>query len=130
MALAHVTLATRDIRRSVRFFHEVMGWPPIGRPLNNAVPTCWLRIAPRQELHLVEVPEFTPSPFEREYGRHVAVSMPRISFAALKERLLAAGAEVIEPLRETPFERFFFRDLNGYLFEVLPEERDEETLTG
>ena len=32
MALAHVTLATRDLGRSTAFFHEVMGWTPIGRP--------------------------------------------------------------------------------------------------
>ena len=38
---------------------------------------------------------------------------------ALKERLLERGAELIEPLRETPHERFFFRDPNGYIFEVM-----------
>ena len=35
---------------------------------------------------------------------------------------------MIEPLRETPFDRFFFRDPNGYLFAVLEEERADETL--
>ena len=77
MALAHVTLATRDLARSTTFFHEVMGWTPIGRPRNNAKPAAWLEIAPGQELHLVEVPEFQPSPFEEEYGRHVALTLPR-----------------------------------------------------
>ena len=47
----------------------------------------------------------------------------------LKERLIAHGAEVIDPLRETPFDRFFFRDPNGYLFEVLEQERGQEDLT-
>jgi catechol 2,3-dioxygenase-like lactoylglutathione lyase family enzyme len=130
MGLVHVTLATRDVSRSVQFFQEVLGWMAIGRPMKNAKPACWLRIAPGQELHLVEVPEFVSSPFEQEYGRHVAVSMPQVSFPALKERLIARGAEVVEPLRDTPFERFFFRDPNGYLFEVIPEECVEETLTG
>ena len=65
MALAHITLATRDAKRSAAFFHEVMGWTPIGRPTNNAKPTSWLQIAPGQELHLVEVPDFEPSPFEQ-----------------------------------------------------------------
>ena len=32
---------------------------------------------------------------------------------------------LIEPLRETPFERFFFRDQNGYVFEVVEEHHDE-----
>ncbi len=130
MALAHVTLATRDVMRSANFYREVMGWMPIGRPGNNAMPTAWLRIAPGQELHLVEVPEFEPSAFEQEYGRHIAVSVPRSRFAAIKERLVARGAEIIEPLRATPFSRFFFRDPSGYLFEVLEEERVEEPLIG
>jgi catechol 2,3-dioxygenase-like lactoylglutathione lyase family enzyme len=130
VALAHVTLATRDLRRSASFFHEVMGWSPIGRPGNNAMPATWLQIAPGQELHLVEVPGFEPSPFEEEYGRHIAVSVPRSSFSALKERLAAHGVSPIEPLRDTPFARFFFRDPNGYLFEVLEEERVPEKLVG
>ena len=126
MALAHITLATRDAKRSAAFFHEVMGWTPIGRPTNNAAPTSWLQIAPGQELHLVEVPDFEPSPFEREYGRHVALSYPRDGFAGLKERLRRHGAELIAADRPTPFERFFFRDPNGYVFEVVPADRQPE----
>ena len=129
MALAHVTLATRELARSTAFFHEVLGWTPIGRPRNNAAPAAWLQIAPGQELHLVEVPEFQPSPFEQEYGRHIALSLPRAAFPTLKERLIAHGAKVIDPLRDTPFDRFFFRDPNGYLFEVLEQERGQEDLT-
>ena len=50
---------------------------------------------------------------------------PRVEFPQLKERLQARGAVLIEPLRETPFARFFFRDPNGYVFEVLEEDHDE-----
>ena len=102
MALAHVTLATRELARSTAFFHEVLGWTPIGRPRNNAAPAAWLQIAPGQELHLVEVPEFQPSPFEQEYGRHIALSLPRPGFPTLKVRLIAHGAKVIEPFRVRP----------------------------
>ncbi len=39
-------------------------------------------------------------------------------------RLVQHGAELIEPLRATPFERFFFREpVNGYLFEVIDQDR-------
>jgi len=106
VALAHVTLATRELARSTAFFHEVLGWTPIGRPRNNAAPAAWLQIAPGQELHLVEVPEFQPSPFEQEYGRHIALSLPRADFPTLKERLIAHGAKVIDPLRDTPSTAF------------------------
>jgi len=125
VALAHITLATRDVERSVDFFRDVLGWYRIARPGNIGVAAAWLEIAPGCELHLVEDPEFEPSRSEREFGRHVAVTYPRADFPDLKERLKAHGATLIEPLRETPFARFFFQDLNGYVFEIVEEEHDE-----
>ncbi|MCP3693945.1 MAG: hypothetical protein GY917_17205, partial [Planctomycetaceae bacterium] len=38
------------------------------------------------------------------------------------QRLTENGADLIDPQRETPFERFFFRDPNGYIFEVIDEQ--------
>jgi hypothetical protein len=54
------------------------------------------------ELHLIEDPEFEPSPFEREFGRHVAVSVPLEEFAALQGRLPAHGAVLIDPCARRP----------------------------
>jgi catechol 2,3-dioxygenase-like lactoylglutathione lyase family enzyme len=125
MALAHITLATRDVGRSAVFFEETLGWRPIARPGNIGRPAAWLAIAPGVELHLIENPEFEPPRFEQEFGRHIAVTFPRAGFAALQERLQARGATLIEPLRDTPFQRFFFRDSNGYVFEVVEEERTD-----
>lgn len=121
MALLHITLPTRDLGRTIRFFQETLGWRPINRPGNIDALAAWLEIAPGQEAHLLELPTFEPTPFEREYGRHIAVSAPLSSFPELKERLKQHGAELIDPVRETPFERFFFRDPNGYIFEVVQE---------
>jgi catechol 2,3-dioxygenase-like lactoylglutathione lyase family enzyme len=123
MPLAHITLAVRDVRRASRFFAAVLGWRPLDRPNNIALPAAWLEIAPGQELHLVEVADYAPSPFEREYGRHIAVAYPRDSFAGLKERLQQHGARLVAPLRETAFERFFFTDPEGYVFEVVDADR-------
>ncbi len=125
MALAHITLATRDVGRAAAFFEEALGWRSISRPNNIGRPAAWLAIAPEVELHMIEVPEFEPSSFEREFGRHVAVTVPRAEFPSLKERLHARGATLIDPLRDTPFERFFFRDPDGYVFEVVEEGHDE-----
>jgi catechol 2,3-dioxygenase-like lactoylglutathione lyase family enzyme len=117
--IAHFTLATRDLRRSQRFFAAVFGWKPLEKPANNALPAAWFEVAPGQECHLVEVEGFEPSPFEREYGRHIALLHPKADFAALKGRLSKEGVAAEEPLRPSPRERFFFRDPDGYLFEVI-----------
>ncbi|MBT3842060.1 MAG: hypothetical protein HOF61_07755, partial [Verrucomicrobia bacterium] len=51
---------------------------------------------------------------------------PADGFAGLKERLAKHGAELIDPIRETPFDRFFFRDPNGYIFEVIDADHTPE----
>ena len=126
MSFAHLTLATRDVIAWCDFFAWTLGWEPVERPSNIDFKAAWLRIAPGQELHLLYVPEFAPSDFEREFGRHLAVEYPADGFAGLKERLAKRGAELIEPIRETPFVRFFFRDPNGYVFEVVDADRTPE----
>lgn len=127
MALAHLTLATRDVDAAAAFFTATLGWQPLRRPNNIGRPAAWLRIAPGQELHLVEVAEFEPSPFEAEFGRHFAFAVPEVEFAGLQARLVAHGASLIAPLRVTPFARFFFRAPDGYVFEIVAADRDAET---
>jgi len=126
MSFAHLTLATRDVPKAEAFFTAALGWRSINRPNNIGRPAAWLEIAPGQELHLVEVPDFTPSPFEAEFGRHVAITFPLADFDGLKSRLQAHGATLIDAERPTPFARFFFRTPVGYVFEVVPAERQVE----
>lgn len=126
MSFAHLTLATRNVERTRDFFAATLGWRPIERPNNIGRPAAWLAMADGQELHLIEVPDFKPSPFEQEFGRHVAIEFAAEEFAALKRRLVEHGAELIAPIRDTPFERFFFKDPNGYVFEVVPAGRRHE----
>jgi len=126
MAIAHFTLATRDVVRTRDFFAETLRWRPVETPHNVPRDAAWLQIAPNQQLHLLRVDDFEPSPFEREFGRHFAVEYPAGEFSALKRRLVEHGAALVAPLRETPFERFFFLDPNGYMFEVLDADRVPE----
>lgn len=126
MSFAHLTLATRDVKRTRDFFAAALGWRPIERPNNIGRPAAWLAMGAGQELHLIEVPDFKTSPFEQEYGRHVALEFAEETFDALKRRLVEHGAELIAPVRDTPFERFFFKDPNGYVFEVVPAGRQHE----
>ena len=92
MTLAHITLATRDIEATRKFLETALGWHSIHRPNNIPMRAAWLAISPSVECHLIEVPDYAPSAFEREYGRHVALAYPLAEFPApLKERFAQDG---------------------------------------
>lgn len=125
MSFAHLTLATRDVPRTAAFFERALGWRRVSTPGNTPeqLRAAWVRLAPGQQLHILHVDGFEPSPFEAEFGRHFAVFHPAADFPALKRRLVEHGAALVDPIRPTPFERFFFRDFNGYVFEVIAREQ-------
>jgi hypothetical protein len=124
LPLAHLTLPTRHVEKTAVFFERTFGYGRHRVPENSPVDVVWLDIGRGQEMHVIYVEGFEVSPFEREFGRHVAVFYPAVEFAALKARLTREGAELIDPLRETPFARFFFREpVNGYVFEVIDDVR-------
>ncbi len=124
MSLAHLTLPTRDVERTASFLEKTLGYTRDPLPDNIPCETVWLNIGQGQQVHVFHVEGFEVSPFELEFGRHVAVFYPLAQFETLKERLRQEGAELIEPLRATPFERFFFREpVNGYFFEVIDQAR-------
>ena len=121
---AHLTLPTRDVERTSAFFERTLGYARGAVPGNSPVEALWLDLGLGQEMHVFYVEGFEVSPFESEFGRHVALFHPLADFPALKERLLAEGAEIVEEIRHTPFERFFFREpVNGYFFEIVDESR-------
>lgn len=115
-------MATRDVSATENFLAATLGWKILTRPGNIDMKGAWLEITAGQQVHLLEIPDFEPSGHEAEFGRHFAIFYAGAEFPQLKERLQQHGAELIEPLRETPFERFFFRDPNGYVFEVIDEQ--------
>jgi catechol 2,3-dioxygenase-like lactoylglutathione lyase family enzyme len=125
MSLAHLTLPTRDVRKTAQFFEKTLGYTRSAVPENSPVDVVWLDIGRGQQMHVFYVEEFEVSAFESEFGRHVAVFYPLEQFTALKARLVEQGATLVEPLRATPFERFFFREpVNGYVFEVIERSRE------
>lgn len=124
MSLSHLTLSTRDVEKTAAFLETTLGYVRDPFPGNVPCETAWLNIGRGQQIHVVYVEGFEVSPFEGEFGRHVAVYYPRPQFEGLRQRLRQHGADLIEPLRATPFERFFFRDpVNGYVFEVIDQAR-------
>ena len=124
MPLAHFTLATRDVARTAAFLERTLGYAHKPLPANAAGEAIWFDIGHGQEMHVLLVPGFAISAFEAEYGRHVALFHPLSDFPALKARLVGEGAVLVDPIRPTPFERFFFREpINGYVFEVIDQAR-------
>ena len=122
MAFAHLTLATRDVRRTSDFFQKTMRWKQLQMPKNIDIDADWLEIAPGQQIHVLGIKGFEPSDFEQEFGRHIALFHPANDMEPLKVRLIENGSEIIPPIRGTPFERFFFRDFNGYMFEIIDRD--------
>ena len=124
VALAHLTLATQHVERTASFLERTLGYPKLAVPGNAPAAVEWLDLGGGQSLHVLYVEGFVPSAFEGEFGRHIALFHPRTDFARLKARLVAEGAELLDPLRATPFERFFFREpVNGYVFEIVDADR-------
>ena len=120
MNFAHVTLPTRDVERTAAFLEQALGLMRIRVPDNSPVDLVWLDLGHGQQLHVFYVEGFEVSPFENEFGRHIALYHRGGDFGALKQRLTAQGATLITPQRATPHERFFFREpVNGYVFEVV-----------
>ena len=126
---AHLTLPTQRVEQTTRFIETALGYRRKTVPDNSPVDARWLDIGHGQELHVFYVDGFEISPFEAEFGRHVALFHPVEDFPALRRRVVDAGGELVEPLRDTPFERLFFREpVNGYLFEVIDRERHRQIL--
>src|SRR5688572_8558583 len=114
MILAHFTLPTREVEKTARFIERTLGYARKETPANSPVGGVWFGLGNGQDMHLLHVDHFEVGAFEAEFGRHVALRHPADDFAALKARLVVAGATLIDPLRPTPFARFFFREpVNG-----------------
>jgi hypothetical protein len=122
MSLAHLTLPTVAVERTARFLEQTLGYTRDPAPANSPVETVWLGAGGGQQMHIVYVEGFEVSRFEGEFGRHIAIFRPAEEIAVLKERLLAAGAHLMQPVRPGVHERFFFREpVNGYVFEVIAQ---------
>ena len=122
MSLAHLTFATRNVQATSEFYRHVFGWSNSPKAENSAIDVEWLDIGEGQQLHIIGVPDFEISTFEREYGRHIAFFASAAELPDLKQRLDERQIARIEAERHTPFERFFFKDPDGYMIEVIDQD--------
>lgn len=128
MSIAHLAIGSRDVPATAEFLGQTMRWQTIETPANAPLEVAWLDLSPQrdrsQQIHIIFVAEYAASPFEQEFGRHLAVFHEGRDMAELKRRIAHRGGQLIEPRRATPFERFFFREpINGYVFEVIDREQ-------
>jgi catechol 2,3-dioxygenase-like lactoylglutathione lyase family enzyme len=123
MSLAHLTLPTQRVQATATFLEQTLGYRRLRVPTNSPVELVWLDIGQGQQFHIFHVEGFQVSPFEQEFGRHIALFYPGAAFDTLKRKLVEGGGQVIDAIRPTPFARFFFREpVNGYVFEVIDQE--------
>ena len=125
MSFAHLTIATEDVQATSLFFQNVMKWNPLRMPRNIDIEAVWLEICEGQQLHILGIKD-SNRPGDKEFGRHYAFFHPSDDFDAVIKRVTRHGGELVEPIRETPFRRIFFRDLNGYLFELIDQQGYQE----
>jgi catechol 2,3-dioxygenase-like lactoylglutathione lyase family enzyme len=126
MSFAHLTIATRDVSSTAGFYRDIFGWRNAQIAKNSAVDIEWLDLDGCGQLHILGVPDFEPSPFEREYGRHFAFFVSAAEMPGVKQRLAERQIDLIPAERPTPFERIFFTDPNGYVIEVIDRDAWDE----
>lgn len=109
--LHHVTLLIDDVDRAGAFYGGVLGLTPKPRPAFD-FPGLFYHCGP-QEIHLIATPQLPPDgPLTLRFSdgsldsrrfihRHAALLAPDLP--ALKQRLLAAGVEILfDPARISP----------------------------
>ena len=117
---------TGNLERATAFFRQVPCRTLTGKAQQSVLPACSLKIARGQELHLLEVPDFKPSPFQQEGCWHMPASVRRARLPTIKLKLPDHGAALVGLFRSTLFEWSDFRDPVSYFFEVIEKERGEQ----
>ena len=84
MSLAHLTLPSHDVAATAAFLEQTLGYPRAPLPENVTDDAVWFNIGGGQQLHLIHVDGFAVSRFEREFGRHIAVFVPRAQYGTYR----------------------------------------------
>ncbi len=115
----HVSLVVADTRRSLAFYHDLLGLPIEPSRPNLEFPGAWLRLGDAQ-IHLLELPNPDPVSGRPEHGgrdRHLAVRVAGLE--VLAERLQAAGIGFTRS--KSGRRALFCRDPDGNALELVDE---------
>jgi glyoxylase I family protein len=107
----HSSIVVTDMERARQFYRDVLGLKEVERPANFTNPVVWFEVGD-EHVHLIpsERPD-TQSP--RHFALHVDDAW------AAREYLRAHGIEVQETISIPGADRFFIRDPDGNMLEIL-----------
>jgi catechol 2,3-dioxygenase-like lactoylglutathione lyase family enzyme len=121
VGLDHVTIQIDEggeaLSNALHFYVQLFGLEPLDRPVNTdkGRPGAWLRCGPAQQLHIITGAGAAAE--NRVPRRHPAFRVSDLE--ALRNRLVAAGVEIIAGNRFPGQERFFVRDPFGNRLEFV-----------
>lgn len=112
--LNHMALHVKDLEKSVDFYQNILGLPPIPRPAFN-FPGAWFGIGAHEELHLIVGREDTMHFKSR--GTHFAL---RVTSIAETEAYLKEKGVPYQPLQQRPDGawQIYVTDPDGYSIEL------------
>jgi catechol 2,3-dioxygenase-like lactoylglutathione lyase family enzyme len=105
----HVTLAVKDLERSVAFYSGLLGFEVRMRKGHSAyleAGTFWLALVVDENTRSGPLPEYT----------HVALSVSKAGLPVLKEKLLMAGVKEWQVSERG--DSFYFLDPDGHKLEL------------
>lgn len=121
----HVTLVVRDMARTVRLFVDALDAREVYRSAEkeySKYPETFLRLG---DLWLVVMQD--PEARRPRTYDHVALAIDADRVAELRERLRAAGAELVpsRPRVDGEAESIYFHDFDDHLFELHTGDLDD-----
>jgi|SRR3954454_4014901 catechol 2,3-dioxygenase-like lactoylglutathione lyase family enzyme len=111
----HSSILVTDMARARQFYGELLGLPEVERPANFTTPVVWFEVG-EEQVHLI--PSDRPDP---QSPRHFALHVNDAK--AAREHLRSHGIAIEETVPIPGADRFFIRDPDGNLLELIQWNR-------
>ncbi|NJL01094.1 MAG: glyoxalase [Spirulinaceae cyanobacterium SM2_1_0] len=110
----HTALLVTDLARATEFYGEILGLPPVERPLSYA--GAWYQLG-EQQLHLIAAVDYQATLHNpAQWGRNPHLALGTLDLAAVKAKLLASGYEL--QMSSSGRAALFTRDPDGNVIEI------------